>query len=500
MKKVKDYSDFIIDSLFESIGNQGVLPFVFSKDFEEIIKSINHPIADDLLNNENQNEPVTLIDITDKNDLVSFATSPKIIEFLMDSNNKPKDEVTGIDFFKYLRTDRNLLMSKYRSTIKIGKLVKKIFNDKYPDNGKPGRDIESFVNIYKSVFDKDDIMDLFEIVEGEDIQKWYDDDRYAENSSGSELYQSCMNGCYDYIRFYAINKEHIKMLILYEDDRKRKIVGRALVWNLDIPENRTFMDRIYTVHNYQVDFFKEYAKRKGWLYKSVQSYGNETIVDSKIDNDSGDFMDLTVWDIKLNNEYPYMDTLRYLDQDKKILSTRNISDVKLISTTGDPQSCEWSEKYNRWINMNNLGNGYVICEIGKERYTDDIDNVRKKDDAVFLPYYDEWVSEDKYDELIVKTSIPTEQELLKTDCVYLKHYGGWAEENYVDKKFEYSVYEDDYLEPNDMVFSKTLDSYIIADKATDVYTDETKEFTDYIPDKELNNYTYTINGDYILNK
>jgi hypothetical protein len=501
MRRIKEYDDFIFDSLLENMGGKGILPFVFTREFEKILQNISHPIADEFLMHENQNEPLTLIDVTENNDIVSFATSPKIIEFLMSVNKKPKEEVMGIDFYTYLRKDDSI-WDKYRSTIKIGKLVKKIFGDKFPDNGKPGTDIESFVNAYKSVFKKDDIMTLFDIVDGNDIPKWYEKDRYADNGHNSPLYQSCMNDCEDYLRFYAINVEHIKMVILYEDDKKKKIVGRALLWDLDIPEDRKFMDRIYSIHDFQVDFFKEYAKKNGWLYKSEQRQGNEVIVDPTVD-DKGKYMEMGVRNIKLSYQYPYLDTLRYLDQERKILSTRRISDVRLTNTWGGADDCEWSEVYNIYINTDNLGyqdSKYVLCEVGRDRYSNEIDNIRKKEDAVYLPYYGEWIAKDNYDKLIIKTTIPREQDILRSETIFLRHYGEWAEENYVDQTMVYSEHDDDHYYEKDSVFSRKLDSYIWKDSATKVFTDVTKTETDYVPDKELSKLTFTNNGDYILNK
>ena len=45
-----------------------------------------------------------------------------------------------------------------------------------------------------------------------------------------------------------------------------------------------------------------------------------------------------------------------------------------------------------------------------------------------------------------------------------------------------------------------MDSYILKDKSTKVFTDITKTEFDYIADKELDKLTYTDKGDYILNK
>lgn len=501
MKKVKDYNDFIFDSLLEKIGSDGLLPFIFSKEFDKIISNINHPIANDLLNNENNNEPVTLIDVTEENDKVSLATSPKIIEFLMDQYNKPKEDVMGIDFYKYLKGEDKTIWTKYRSTMKIGKLIKKIFEDKYPDNGKPGRDIESFVNSYKAIFSKDDTMKLFDIVSGQDIVKWYDKDMYGQGGQGSAIHQSCMaDGCESYLQFYAKNPDSVKMLILYEDDKRKKIVGRALVWILDIPKNRIFMDRIYTVHDYQEQFFKDYATKNGWLYKYSQTYGNEPIVDSK--TDERQYIDLYVEDINLSNEYPYMDTLRYLDQDKKILSSERISDVKLIETNGGAYDCEWSDRYNRYINMYNLGEGkYVMCTLGSDLDKfDEINNIRLKSESQYLSAYSSWISQESFDEDVVKTSVGPERLFLKNDCTYIKYLEGWADNTYVRRHMTYSSYIDDHILRDDALFSKILNSYIIKDDSSKVYIDITKTESDYLPDKELDRMAYTSGGDYILKK
>jgi hypothetical protein len=308
-------------------------------------------------------------------------------------------------------------------------------------------------------------------------------------------------GCGNYIKFYAKNPEHISMLILYENGRKEKIVGRALVWKLDEPEDRIFMDRVYTVHEYQVSLFTDYAMSKGWLFKSTQKYGDEPIIDPKSPN-RYIHIPMLVNDIKLNDEYPYMDTLRYLDQDKNRLSTERISDIKLIDTNGQAYDCEWSDRYNRWINMNHIdGDEYVLCQIGiRNKWADDIDNVYRKDEAIYIDYYHEWMPKDKYDELIVHTTIGPQYEILRTDAVYLKHYGGWASNDSVRRNMIYSKFEDDSYYKDDAVFSKIMNSYIFKDESIKVYTDITKEETDYISDKEADKLAYTVKGDYILKK
>jgi len=496
MIRVNGYNDFLFNFLLESVSD-GTMPFLFSEEFLRIMMKIDHPIAKKIMNSENENKPITYIDVTEDNDKVSFTTSPKIIEYLANYNNIEKNDVKLLHFIKYNHSN-NDLWNKYRSTIKVGKLVKKIFDNEFADSGKPGEDIESFVNEYKAAFDKDNINNLFELVSGSDIVYWYKNDNYSEDSRDTTLGNSCMaEYCDDYIEFYAKN-EKIQMLILFEDDKKEKIIGRALVWHLDLPENRIFMDRIYTVDDYQVNFFIDYAKKNEWLYKSYQTYGEEKIIDPK--DSSSKFRTLEVCDITLNRYYPYLDTLQYLDQEEKVISNVEISNVRLVETSGEPRDCEWSDRYNEYINIYEISSKYVMCEIGFDRYTNDIDKIRKKEDAIFIKYYKEWVPKDRYDEFIVTTTIGDKVELPKDDAVYLTHYNGWATQTYINDNMVFCDYNDTYYYKKDTVLSKK-DGYLFKDDAIKVYIDTTKKDTDWIPKRSVKHSTYKdTEGDLILKK
>jgi hypothetical protein len=70
---------------------------------------------------------------------------------------------------------------------------------------------------------------VFEIVEGDEIAKWYRYENYAENKG--TLGNSCMRDKRDsFFEIYTKNPEVCRMLILKEDD---KILGRALIWKLN---------------------------------------------------------------------------------------------------------------------------------------------------------------------------------------------------------------------------------------------------------------------------
>src|SRR5690606_25207707 len=70
-----------------------------------------------------------------------------------------------------------------RSEIKIGKFINKLFNKEFSD-----KEIEDFVNLFKSEMKKK--TEVFEIVEGDDIEYWYNCDNYL-NKKGN-LGNSCM--------------------------------------------------------------------------------------------------------------------------------------------------------------------------------------------------------------------------------------------------------------------------------------------------------------------
>jgi hypothetical protein len=127
-------------------------------------------------------------------------------------------------------------------------------------------------------------------------------------------------------------------LILKSPDNQELIIGRALVWTLDTGE--TFMDRIYYSYNEDVELFKEYARSKGWCYKAKQESSQHSRIEFSPEKVREG--DLTV---KLEkywfDDYPYMDTLKFLNERAQIISTNNYrSDLTLESTDGGRGECD----------------------------------------------------------------------------------------------------------------------------------------------------------------
>lgn len=289
-----------------------------SKDLADVLKTIDNPIARDLLTLSRRNIKFSysfldLINSKDEKDIgkVTYIQTNKVKQF----------EKNGLD----IKSARN----NYKSEIwtsnsrteptTIGKVVKKIFKDKYSPI-----EIERFSNLFKATMEEKG--DKLKLVYGKEIKKWYLEENYAELKStlgGSCMRQSEKN---KFLNIYAENTpdsgaySHVGLLILFNENKK--VLGRAIVWFNSIKpyykeingkiQNipRTFMDRVYFVSDHYLDIFLNYAKKNNWLYKQQQSYSNNRFIDPK-DNSVHDLTLSFRLKPKEYTYYPYMDTVCY---------------------------------------------------------------------------------------------------------------------------------------------------------------------------------------------
>ena len=257
-------------------------------------------------------------------------TSGKVYLYLKFDNGEC---VCNEEFVTYLDNSKDV-WTKYRQSVRVGRGVKTLLKASGITDIKES-DIELFVNKYKSEFDKlSDVFRNFELVQGQDIGMYYNNIHYLRSSKGS-LSQSCMAGSpMKYFDIYMSNPEVCKLLILKtkNDDDEDKIKGRALLWTLSKPKDIIFMDRIYTHDDSDVQLFREYAKSKGWYYKphndSSNSYAMITPQGDKVATE--DLVVLLPHGEQYSN-YPYLDTLKYYNPNKKTLTT---SDSKYRSSDG----------------------------------------------------------------------------------------------------------------------------------------------------------------------
>ena len=133
----------------------------------------------------------------------------------------------------------------------------------------------------------------FQIVRGDDVQFWYDESQYADDLGWS----SCMSysSCHDYLQIYASNPDKVGLVITTEDDM---LTGRALIWTQD--DGTMYLDRIYSNDARHAEQFRTFAQSQ--YPDTLTSYANSVTLKS-YDHD----------------EYPYMDTFRYLDMDNGVL-------------------------------------------------------------------------------------------------------------------------------------------------------------------------------------
>lgn len=289
-----------------------------SKDLAEILKTIDHPIAQDLLtlSRKNVKFDISFLDIPredKKNNVGKITYIPtKVVKKLEDQ---------GLDV-KKARNNYNSEIwtsNSRQQPSNIGKVVKKLFKDKY----SPG-EIEKFSNLFKGKMEEKS--DKLRLVYGDDIKKYYLEKHYAEMRY--TLGGSCMRypRTNDFLQIYAENTpdngaySHVGMLVLFDD--YDKVLGRALVWFnsikpyykeeggkiINIP--RVFMDRIYATSDHYFEIFLDHARKNNWLYKQKQSYDNNNFIDPE----DGNVHSLTLsfrLKPKKYDLYPYMDTLHY---------------------------------------------------------------------------------------------------------------------------------------------------------------------------------------------
>ena len=247
----------------------------------------------------------------DSEDSISFVSETKIMN---EYNKNFKDKMSFESF--YFGPDSDILWSKYRTKIKIGRYINRLLVDrknkddlelkiqKYKDdNGLYDREfkhldryVEIFVNNYKALYRRAFNKELYtniEFVDGEDIRYWYLEKNYLLYEVGS-LGKSCMrhDHCQQFLDIYVDNPNICKLMIYKVDDR---ISMRALLWTLS--DGSMYLDRVYSNSEADAIILMNYAKEKGWRYFDTSVATPDIYIKTPL----------------IYAEYPYMDTFKYLD-------------------------------------------------------------------------------------------------------------------------------------------------------------------------------------------
>ena len=368
MRFLSNYLDFI----FEAVAKKEMRLY-YSDEFRKLLDKVskNNKYAKFLLSAEDSNQITdiyTLVDITDKNDTISFIQVNRILRTNPDTKTYPNDDVYFLQ--RNITNDKsNEFWNKGRTEISIGRWLRRIVTEVYKSSITDA-DIETFVNQYKAAIDGDDLNN-FELVSGEDIKKWYHENNYLE--SRGQLGNSCMryNSCQSFLDIYVKSPEVCQLLILKSEDNKDKITGRALIWKLT--NGSYYMDRIYTINDSDKLLFHDFFEK--WMIKNSYSVSDENL------------------EVKLGDhtysKYPYMDTFIVYNPTTKILSEDEDlwpgqGYIKLQDTQGgfEREDGIWSEWYSEHISREDS----IWCaNINSYVYTED---------ATYLDYKDEWVYPD----------------------------------------------------------------------------------------------------------
>lgn len=443
---LENYKNFINKLKLESVKN---FPLFLSKQFRDMLNNIDHDIARELLSKHSDLDsrvPQTFIDVHPTKDSQITFIQPNKAMTVLGWEIENDDEV--VDFEKSFDvsvlndiTDDNSLYKKFRSNARLGVFIRNTFPGKFSQSlpgGQNTKDIESFVNLYKALYNRTEKFDLFEIIEGDAIAEWYNGDNYEDSEEGN-LNDSCMKEMPP--ETFEIYVKNARMLIMYSDSSKEYIKGRANLWNLKVPEGRIFMDRIYTNDFSDQQVYIDYAKKNGWLYKSSQSMGaNISIIDSLTDNQSHITMMAQLNIETLYEQFPYMDTLCYYSPTNGKISNKTKiydSQYNLTETDGEYYMIdEYDEDDENERTINYVRSNYE---------DDDID----EEDATYCKLGDDWVitrhairvyntvydgeiyATPDYDEIVKSSFIKPNgdryiRHFQKNKCIWSDHLNTWV--------------------------------------------------------------------------
>jgi hypothetical protein len=294
MFKIEKYLNFLLEKSTDS------MKIYYSNRLRDIFKDIKFRdpgnIVSILLHIEDKEEYLdkyTLVDISEeKNDTLTFIQVNRIFR------NSDFDDISLTNDIIDLE---DKYLSNYRTEIGLGRWVNRVLTEVYKTQMLPSQ-ISRLVDFYRSIYDEEHNESMFELVNGEEIRKWYNEDNYDKNIG--QLGNSCMRySWFDHLfDIYVENPDVCSLLIMYNQS-KTKILGRSLVWKLI--DGSFYQDRIYS--SYDSDMFKI----QNWATSRKYLTFNKNIT-PKIE------VHITP---KMFESYPYMDTLSFYNPKSGILSS-----------------------------------------------------------------------------------------------------------------------------------------------------------------------------------
>jgi hypothetical protein len=428
---IYNYDDFLLEEYLKL-----EVPLYYTKELKSTLGAIaskGDPVASFLYYGESTDSvksDITLVGLGNGNDKVSFIQVNRLLRMIDKELGDPesKNQGTGKGQTEKDYLDKIWFLKQYfdhpfwkeqRTELGIGRFATKI-SQKAGKNFTPVQ-INTFVDKFKAYRDfQTTKKDKFEVVQGEEIRKWYDGDTYEDPEY--HLNNSCMrySRCQRYLSIYVENPNQVTMVIMKGSDPD-KIIGRALIWKL---KNETYyLDRPYANNDEDINLFKEWGRSKGYSVYGA-SYDHKEVV-----LDKAEF-----------SYYPYMDTFKWLNRGKNLLST---------------DSSEFDDGNDDWIKLEDTGGGFEEAQTGiySEYYGHNID----EDSAVWAEDIQSYIHHD--------------------DAYYLEYRDEYVHTN---ADVVHSEFDGQYYLSEDAIKSEYLDTYIYSDDALNVFISPDEE--DYVPD------------------
>lgn len=186
--------------------------------------------------------------------------------------------------------------------------------------------------------------------------------------------------CQDYFQFYNINPDKVSLVVLYSDEKRKHILGRGLLWNVDNPDIK-LLDRVYTTKDSDQNLFIKLAKKNGWYYKKSQRFDENGIMNSA--GKEIKFKGKVFLKDEKHRYFPYLDTFYFYDKVNCYITNdfeeykNNKNVIKLRSTDG-------GDKGNENFVFDTYNNDYVKA---REVLSDINGNYISKNDSVDVEGY-----------------------------------------------------------------------------------------------------------------
>jgi len=357
----------------------------------------------------------------------------EMISFLPRGKNHQVNEESG----RWLRTGRQ----EGKPSRVIRKIITRDGIDRYElkesDFEKFGYSVRAYIMI-NGDGDPDSQLATATIVvcNGDFIPHYYNGDNYAPDIGGN-LAGSCMrNKDEDFFTLYAYNHKVCHMAVALT--AHHKVLGRALLWKTD--EYGWCMDSIYA-EDHVKPMFIHFAIENGMRYKAEQSchhndfdmFNGERIGCGNVS------AKLQEWDF---NQYPYLDTLFYMDTNYSQLQNYcDGADRELRSTDGE---------------FTDLDDNEVECIASGSYYPED--------DCYYVEYQYEgrWVDGHAFYDFVVSDGHGN--RFLREHCVEIN--GAWYLRD--DEDLRYSDHDGCYYHMDDVVYVEADRDYRHIDDCVEI--------------------------------